>query len=101
MTGGTTPGAAPQVGPVLDAGDIGTAIAAAILSAYPDAVIQDRGAYLRVRVPRRCTISRAAIEAALGRPFHLPSDLEQVMPSFQGRFAVSEAEASWFAESKP
>ena len=37
----------------------------------------------------------AAIESALSRSFRLPGDLEQVMPSFRGRFQVSEDQASW------
>ena len=55
----------------------------------------DRGSYLRVLVPRRCVVSRVAIENALGEPFHLPSDLERIMPSFKGTFAMTEDLAAW------
>jgi toluene monooxygenase system protein D len=83
------------VGPVLEAGEVGRAIARAICEANPDASVQDRGAYLRVLVPGRCAVRRDAIERALGRPFRLPADLELVMPSFKGALAISDDEVAW------
>ena len=83
------------VGPVLVAGSIAEAIVAAIRRENDGVEVTDRGAYLRVLVPSRCTVSRAAIESALSRSFRLPGDLEQVMPSFRGHFQVSEDQASW------
>ena len=84
-----------DVGPVLQAGPIGGAVVAAIHALNAQTRVVDRGAYLRVLCPRRCVVTRAAIEARTGAPFRLPGDLELVMSSFKGRFAVSEDEASW------
>jgi hypothetical protein len=71
------------------------AIVAAIRRAHPDAMVTDRGSYLRVSVPGECRLSRVAVEQETGRPFHLPIDLEQVMTSFEGHFSVDEDEARW------
>ena len=83
------------VGPVLEAGDASAPVIAAIRELNATVEIEDRGAYVRVLVPERCVVTRAAIEAAGGRPFQLPGDLERVMPSFKGRFAVTADEAVW------
>jgi toluene monooxygenase system protein D len=83
------------VGPVLDANDVARAIIAAIREANADVSVVDRGAYLRVLVPGRCTVSRDAIERALGRPFRLPGDLEMVMPSFKGAIEIGDDEVTW------
>jgi toluene monooxygenase system protein D len=83
------------VGPVLRHGKRCDAVIAAIRSLNPEVSLLDRGAYLRVLVPNRCVVTRVAIEHALGEAFQLPGDLEMIMPSFQGRFRVSEAEAVW------
>ncbi len=94
MASDTTP-ASECVGPVLAAGPVADAIIAAIRRDNADVQVTDRGSYLRVLVPARCAVSRAAIESLLSRAFSLPGDLEQVMPSFRGRFHVSEEQASW------
>ena len=88
------------VGPVLMAGRVADAIVAAIQKENVGVQVTDRGSYLRVAVPGRCQVSRAAIEAALDQPhpFRLPGDLERVMPSFSGRFQVSEDAAAWVAQ---
>ena len=83
------------VGPVLTSGRIADAIVVAIREENPSAQVTDRGSYLRVLVPRRCRVTRVAIEAALSQPFRLPGDLELAMPSFRGRFFVSEDQACW------
>jgi toluene monooxygenase system ferredoxin subunit len=83
------------VGPVLEANEIGRAIAAAILMSNPAAAVEDRGAYLRVSVPERCLVTREAIETQLGKHFELPRDLELVMPAFQGLLRMSEAGVEW------
>jgi hypothetical protein len=57
--------------------------------------VVDRGAYLRVIARGRCVLTRAAVEARTGAPFRLPGDLELVLSSFKGRFAVSDDEARW------
>jgi hypothetical protein len=83
------------VGPVLEAGEVADAIVAAIRERHPDAVVHDRGSYVRVLVADRCELDRESLEAALGRPFSFPSDLELVMPSFKGRLRVSPDGAEW------
>jgi len=84
-----------RVGPVLEAGEVAQAIVDAIRAQHPDARVVDRGSYWRVLVAGSCRITRAAIEARLGRPFVLPGDLERVMPSFKGKLLLSEDEVSW------
>ncbi len=59
--------------------------------------VVDRGSYLRVWCPRRCRVTRAALERHRGAPFKLPVDLESVMSSFKGRLSMSEEEACWDA----
>jgi hypothetical protein len=83
---------------VLVAGEAAGAVIDAIRTLNPGVEVRDRGSYLRVQVLRRCVVTRAAIEGALGRPFRLPGDLECLMPAFKGRFRVSEDEASWSFE---
>jgi len=93
--GSERPPASECVGPVLAAGPVAEAIIAAMRRENDGVEVTDRGSYLRVLVPARCAVSRAGIESALSRSFRLPGDLEQVMPSFRGRFQVSEDQASW------
>lgn len=87
------------VGPVLENGPAGDAVIAAIRKLNENVTLEDRGSYVRVLVPRRCVVTREAIEAATGQPFALPGDLEAVMPSFKGRFLVNEEQATWTAEN--
>lgn len=95
-TAGGDPGAAAApVGPVLEASEVGHAIVAAIREAHPEVSVLDRGGYLRVGVPGRCVVRRAAIERALGRAFRLPGDLELAMPSFQGAIEMTDDEVVW------
>lgn len=82
-------------GPVLVACDASLGVVAAIRALNPEASVTDRGAYLRILVPNRCVVTRAEIERHLGRVFSLPSDLETLMPAFQGRFFVDDEQASW------
>ena len=84
-----------RVGPVLLDGEVSRAVVAAIRELNDDVDVQDRGAYLRVEVPRRCVVTRAAIERATGRPFRLPGDLECIMPSFKGRLSIAEDSVIW------
>jgi toluene monooxygenase system protein D len=90
------------VGPVLEVGEAAEAVIAAIRELNDQVTVQDRGAYLRVLVPRRCIVRRDAIERALGRPFALPGDLERLMPSFRGRMTIDDelAEWSWSTSSR-
>ena len=82
-----------QVGPVLQGGAAAQAVVAAIRTLNRQVEVLDRGAYLRVLVPGRCLVTRAAIEAELRAPFRLPGDLERVMPSFKGRLSLSDEQA--------
>lgn len=90
-----------RIGPVLKANDVGRAIIAAIREQNRDVEVWDRGSYLRVLAAGRCVITRQAVERILGRPFRLPSDLETIMPSFQGTFSVTEDEAAWASRAVP
>jgi hypothetical protein len=83
------------VGPVLEANETSRALVAAIIKTNADVVVHDRGSYLRVLVPRACVLSRAAVEAELGRPFRLPGDLESLMPSYKGTVKMTGDEVSW------
>jgi toluene monooxygenase system protein D len=87
------------VGPVLLPSDVGLAVLSAIQATNLDVQVQDRGAYLRVLAERRCVVTRQSIEAALGRPVRLPSDLELCMPSFKGTLRVDAERAVW--EARP
>lgn len=90
-----SPEAAECVGPVLTAGDPAHAIVAAIRELNREVRVEDRGAYLRVLVPRRCLVTRKAIERALGHAFRLPVDLEQLMPAFKGILRMDDEHAEW------
>ena len=83
------------VGPVLVKGARSEAVLAAIRRRNPGATFVDRGSYIRVVVEARCELRRADVEEEMGGPFHLPSDLEPLMPSFAGRLQVSSDEARW------
>jgi hypothetical protein len=88
-----------RVGPVLEAGETGRAVAAAIVACNPDATVDDRGAYLRVSAPGRCSVARRDIEERLGRAFALPRDLELGMPAFEGFLRLGEDGAEWRSEA--
>jgi len=90
-----------RVGPVLEASDAARAVIAAIRDLNDEVIVQDRGSYLRVLVPRRCEVTREAIERVLGHPFRLPADLEPVMPAFKGTFTVTEERAVWALKARP
>lgn len=85
------------VGPILCTGVVAEAVLAALLDLNERALVRHQGGYIRVSVPWKCELTRAAVEAHLGRPFRLPGDLEMVMPSFKGRFQVDLETASWSA----
>ena len=84
-------------GPVLVPTEVGLAILSAIQASNVGVQVEDRGAYLRVLAGGRCVVTRHAIEAALGRPVRLPSDLELCMPSFRGRLRVDAEQVVWEA----
>ena len=88
-----------DVGPVLTKSAIADAVVAAIFDLNPDARLLDRGSYVRVSAAGRCELTREAVEAHLGAPFELPSDLESVMMSFTGELIVSEHGVLWVAKA--
>ena len=84
-----------RVGPVLQSGTIANAIIAAIRDLNQDVMVLDRGAYVRVLVPRCCVVTRAAIEKHLGRSFRFPGELETVMSAFKGSLQLNQDDAAW------
>jgi toluene monooxygenase system protein D len=88
-----------HVGPVLHAGALTNAIVAAIRDLNSDVIVVDRGAYLRVLVPRTCMVTRVSIEKHLGRPVRFPGELETVMSAFKGTIRLTQEEAVWQLKS--
>jgi toluene monooxygenase system protein D len=84
-----------RVGPVLLSGSVANAIIAAIKDLNQDVMVVDRGAYIRVLVPRYCVVTRSAIETHLGRSFRFPGELETVMSAFKGSLQLNQNEAAW------
>jgi toluene monooxygenase system protein D len=84
-----------RVGPVLQSGAVASAIVAAITELNEDVMVVDRGAYVRILVPRCCIVTRSAIEKHLGRPFRFPGELETVMSAFKGSFRLNQDHAIW------
>ena len=83
------------VGPVLQAGALTNAIIAAIRELNSDVVVINRGAYLRVLVPKKCFVTRERIENNLGRPVRFPGELEMVMSAFKGTISLTADQATW------
>jgi len=84
-----------RVGPVLQSGTVAAAIVAAIKDLNEDVLVLDRGAYVRVLVPKCCVVTRSAIEKHLGRPFRFPGELETVMSAFKGFLQLNQEDAAW------
>jgi toluene monooxygenase system protein D len=84
-----------HVGPVLQSGPVANAIIAAIKDLNQDVIVLDRGAYMRVLVPRCCVVTRSAIEKHLGRSFRFPGELEIVMSAFKGTLRLNQDDATW------
>src|SRR5882672_12417816 len=84
-----------RVGPVLQSGTVADAIIAAIKDLNQDVMVLDRGAYVRVLVPRCCIVTRSAIEKHLGRSFRFPGELETVMSAFKGSLELNQNDAAW------
>jgi toluene monooxygenase system protein D len=84
-----------RVGPVLQSGTVANAIVAAIKDLNQDVLVVDRGAYVRVLVPKCCVVTRSAIEKHLGRPFRFPGELETVMSAFKGSLQLNQDDAAW------
>jgi toluene monooxygenase system protein D len=86
-----------RVGPILQRGTLTEAIVAAIRGLNRGVEVLDRGSYVRVSVPLRCRLTRAAVEERIGERFLLLTQLESVMPAFKGRLTLTEDEAVWEA----
>src|ERR1700691_2813579 len=84
-----------RVGPVLQSGPVANAIIAAIEELNQDVMVVDRGAYVRILVPRCCVVTRSAIEKHLGRSFRFPGELETVMSAFKGSLQLGQDDAAW------
>ena len=84
-----------RVGPVLQSGAVAAAIIAAIKDLNQDVMVVDRGAYVRVLVPRCCVVTRSAIEKHLGRSIRFPGELETVMSAFKGSLELNQNDAAW------
>lgn len=80
---------------MLESSPGGQAVVAAIRKLNGDVTVEDRGAYLRVLVPRTCLVTRQAIELELGQPFRLPQDLEALMPAFKGLVRIEADSVEW------
>ena len=78
------------VGPVIQAGEIADAVAAAVREDNPgkEVTVNDRGSYVRIEVDTECVIRRETLEAELGRPFRM-AELELNMPSFVGQIETA------------
>ena len=83
------------VGPVLIGRPGSGAVLEAIRRLNPSVEIHERGSYTRVLAPRRCIVTRGAIEDILGRSFDFRAELEIMMPSFKGRMHLDDDEAVW------
>jgi hypothetical protein len=88
-----------RAGPDLFGDAVGRAVIEALREDNPALEVSDWGAYLRASAPGRCVLRRATVERRLGEPFHLPGDLERIMPSCRGRIAISQEEVVWAAEA--
>lgn len=90
-----------MVGPVVRGMDanLAEAVIAAIETDNPEAevLVDDQGGYIRIGTPTRCRLSRASLEEALGRTFHL-HQLEPSLAGFAGRMQLTDDEVVWYLE---
>jgi toluene monooxygenase system protein D len=86
-----------MVGPVIRAGALADAVAAAAEDDNPGADVHviERGDYVRIHIDRQLRLTRASIENYLGKSFSL-AQLEAEMPSFKGRMEGNVDEVRWF-----
>jgi toluene monooxygenase system protein E len=90
--------AADYVGPVFTGHPHAQAVLEAIRRLNPSVEIHNRGSYVRVLAPRRCLVTRSAVEDILRQPFAFRAELEIMMPSFKGRMRLDDDEAVWTFE---
>ena len=90
-----------MVGPVIRGLDaaLAEAVIIAIEADNPDAEVEvdDQGGYIRIGTPNRCLLTRASLEDALGKTFHL-HQLEPSLAGFAGRMRVDDDEVVWYLE---
>ena len=74
------------VGPVMQTGDVATAVIEAVEEDNPGKEIHldDHGAYVRLDVEDECIIRRVTVEEMIGRPFKM-YELEASMSAFNGQ----------------
>ena len=98
---GTDSGRVKMVGPVVRGLDsnLAEAVITAIEMDNPDADVEvdDQGGYIRIGLPHRCRMTRASLEDALGRSFHL-HQLEPSLAGFAGRMKLDDDEVVWYLE---
>ena len=87
------------MGPVLTGHHRAQAVLEAIRRLNPSVEILNRGSYIRVLAPRRCLVTRSAVEDILRQPFDFRAELEIMMPSFKGRMRLDDDEAVWTFEA--
>lgn len=90
-----------MVGPVVRGMDpmLAEAVIAAIEEDNPDVevTVDDQGGYIRIVTPNVCRLTRASLEEAMGRTFHL-HQLEPQLAGFAGRMKLSDDEVVWYLE---
>ena len=90
-----------MVGPVVSGmdGALAEAVVTAIEDDNPDLEVDvdDQGGYIRIQTPGRCRITRASLEDALGRTFHM-HELEPSLAGFAGRMQVTDEDIIWYLE---
>ena len=86
------------VGPVISDSRVADAVIRAIATDNgQEPVLEDRGAYVRIQLPKVCRLTQASLDEELGEEFPL-AGFESVMPSFAGRIKVTEDEIVWYLE---
>ena len=88
------------VGPIIQAGEMAEAIieAAGIDNKGSKVNVVDRGSYIRIQLESECILRRETIETTLGRPFRM-TDLEVVMPGFEGRIDTSTEQVRFYTRN--
>jgi hypothetical protein len=87
------------VGPVLSSSAVTDGIIEALYQENDTVEVEERGSYYRILVPNLCRLTKATVEEYCGHEFHLPSDLERVMPAFKGRITFTEEAVEWHFDS--
>ena len=83
------------VGPVFENSGTARSLVNVLRRTHPSMSVTDEGSYLRILVKNKCILRKDLVEKELGAPFHLPQDLEAIMPAFKGTFTVTDSLAVW------